>query len=115
MSKIYPIYEAEEIIIKYTNKPIDIVNENPKVWEIIKTTYIVVYIFSVSTISKIILNKIEIKPKIKTEDKEIEKGLKLLIGYDEKEKKKIYLPETGLYQNFLITGTIGSGKTSSAM
>ena len=38
MSKIYPIYEAEEIIIKYTNKPIDIVNENPKVWEIIKTT-----------------------------------------------------------------------------
>ncbi len=27
----------------------------------------------------------------------------------------IYLPEKGLYQNFLITGTIGSGKTSSAM
>lgn len=115
MSKIYPIYEAEEIIIKYTNNPIDIVNKNPKVWEIIKKTYIVVYLFSVSTIGKIILNKIEMKPKIKTEDKEIEKGLKLLIGYDEKEKKKIYLPETGLYQNFLITGTIGSGKTSSAM
>ena len=28
---------------------------------------------------------------------------------------KVYLPETGLYQNFLVTGTIGSGKTSSAI
>ena len=27
----------------------------------------------------------------------------------------VYIPESGLYQNFLITGTIGSGKTSSAM
>ena len=25
------------------------------------------------------------------------------------------MPESGLYQNFLITGTIGTGKTSSAM
>jgi len=29
--------------------------------------------------------------------------------------ENIYLPEKGLYQNILITGTIGSGKTSSAM
>ena len=27
----------------------------------------------------------------------------------------IFLPEASLYQNILITGTIGSGKTSSAM
>lgn len=38
----------------------------------------------------------------------------LLIGKD-LSGKKIYIPESGLYQNFLITGTIGSGKTSSAM
>ena len=30
-------------------------------------------------------------------------------------REKIYLPEKGLYQNFIITGTIGTGKTSSAM
>ena len=41
--------------------------------------------------------------------------LNLLIGYDEKTNENIYVPEAGLYQNFLITGTIGSGKTSSAM
>lgn len=41
--------------------------------------------------------------------------LNLLIGLDTKANSKIYIPESGLYQNFLITGTIGSGKTSSAM
>ena len=40
--------------------------------------------------------------------------LSLLIGEDSN-NSKIYVPEAGLYQNFLITGTIGSGKTSSAM
>ena len=32
-----------------------------------------------------------------------------------KKNNIISIPESGLYQNFLITGTIGSGKTSSAM
>ncbi len=41
-------------------------------------------------------------------------SLHLLIGKDSS-GHKIYIPESGLYQNFLITGTIGSGKTSSAM
>ena len=42
-------------------------------------------------------------------------SLSLLIGFDKLDKKNIIIPESGLYQNFLITGTIGSGKTSSAM
>ena len=40
--------------------------------------------------------------------------LGLLIGKD-LNNNKIYVPEKSLYQNFLITGSIGSGKTSSAM
>ena len=35
------------------------------------------------------------------------------MGYSN--NNKIYLPEKSLFQNILITGTIGSGKTSSAM
>ena len=27
----------------------------------------------------------------------------------------VFVPESGLYQNFLVTGTIGSGKTASAL
>ncbi len=41
--------------------------------------------------------------------------IKLIIGNDIKTNQDVILPETGLYQNFLVTGTIGSGKTSSAM
>ena len=42
-------------------------------------------------------------------------ALKLYIGYDEKNNKDVYLYEKSLFQNILITGTIGTGKTSSAM
>lgn len=45
----------------------------------------------------------------------INSDLQLLIGFNPYSKSCIYIPENGLYQNFLITGTIGSGKTSSAM
>ena len=41
--------------------------------------------------------------------------LQLFIGFNETTKSDVYIPKSGLYQNFLITGTIGSGKTSSAM
>lgn len=42
-------------------------------------------------------------------------NLNLLVGKDFFTKKFIYIPEKGLYQNILITGSIGSGKTSSMM
>ena len=41
-------------------------------------------------------------------------GLHLFVGKTD-DNKDVYVEESGLYQNFLITGTIGSGKTSSAM
>ena len=57
------------------------------------------------------------KPVVKKKDfpSSHKKGsLDLLIG-ENLSHNKIYIPESGLYQNFLVTGTIGSGKTSSAM
>lgn len=39
----------------------------------------------------------------------------MLIGKNLETNQNIYIPEIGLYQNFIITGTIGTGKTSSAM
>ena len=41
--------------------------------------------------------------------------INLLIGKEFNSPKNIIISESGLYQNFLITGTIGTGKTSSAM
>ena len=81
--------------------------------------YLIVFFSSNFIYSTLLYNKFFYKEKkpiqIKNQNKEDISNLKLLIGYDENEKQDIILPESGLYQNFLITGTIGSGKTSSAM
>lgn len=46
----------------------------------------------------------------------IEKGtLNLKLGINIENNLPVLIPEKGLYQNLLITGTIGTGKTSSAM
>ena len=84
-----------------------------------KIIYVATFIFSNiiynNFIFSIFFNK-KNKNKIKKEKYEIKTDkINLLIGNDEKTGKNIYLPESGLYQNFLITGTIGTGKTSSAM
>jgi len=114
----YPIFISNSVIIEYGIKPFDICKENPEIWEIIKKSYIINSFFSNIIISNFIYSlffknnkkeKIEIESKIKSSE------LNLLIGLDERNNKKIYIPEKGLYQNFLITGTIGTGKTSSAM
>ena len=43
------------------------------------------------------------------------KPLQLFVGNIISSNNPVYLPETSLYQNILVTGTIGTGKTSSAM
>ncbi|MBQ8300097.1 MAG: type IV secretion system DNA-binding domain-containing protein [Clostridia bacterium] len=47
--------------------------------------------------------------------KQVENELSLFVGINEENGEQITIPEKGLYQNVLITGTIGTGKTSSAM
>ena len=44
-----------------------------------------------------------------------EKGLHLNVGTSLSSGLPVVIPERGLYQNIFITGTIGTGKTSSAM
>ncbi len=45
----------------------------------------------------------------------IKKELKIFVGVNFSSKSPVYFSEKSLYQNILITGTIGTGKTSSAM
>ena len=130
----YPIYTATEVIIPYGIHPFDICSKNPQLWKIIKTTYIFTSSLSLFLIghfiyTRIILNvfnkiknlKSNIRKKFdnskenqKSKSKNSQKSLSLKVGKDEN-NNVIFIPESGLYQNFLITGTIGSGKTSSAM
>ena len=120
-----PIFIANELIIDYGLRPFDICKEDSLLWEYIKKAYIITFVFTNLVINNSIYNtlnnlkqksnKSKIKRKNISKINNDESKIKLLIGYNKKEKKDIYIPESGLYQNFLITGTIGTGKTSSAM
>ena len=129
----YSIYTAEELIIPYGLKPFDICSKNPILWKYIKITHIASFAFSIIIITNLFFSKLFKKffksEKIKSKNQKQNSigstkfrnstnpcnRLQLLVGFDETSKSNIYIPESGLYQNFLITGTIGSGKTSSAM
>lgn len=118
----YPIFISDEIIITYGIHPFDICSKNPILWSYIKITFIFTYIFSNLIFSIFLFNNfftkfllIHKKTNNKNSKNNIISNLNLLIGKDLYTNEQIYIPESGLYQNFLITGTIGSGKTSCAM
>ena len=103
--------------------PFDICIEQPLLWKYIKIAFIFSYIFSSFIISNSIF-LLFIKPFDKP--KKLKKSsiqtthfshnqLSLFIGKNVYTNEKIYLPEKALYQNILVTGTIGTGKTSIAM
>lgn len=110
----YPIYIAEEIIIPYGIHPFDICSQNPILWKYIKIIFIISFFISNIFFSNFIYIRILSKFKFFQNSKEKinnnksnKKGinnysnLNLLIGKEN--NKKIFLPESGLYQNFLIT------------
>lgn len=112
----FPIYFAKHLIFPFSLRPFDICTEFPKIWQIIKILFFIFYLMS----SIIISNSIYDKKNTQKNNLNIISGslinsnINLLIGKNE-ENNSIYLSEKSLYQNILITGTIGTGKTSSAM
>ena len=120
----YSIYTTNEIIITYGLHPFNICSEYPKLWYYIKILFIVTLIFSNIIISNIIYryylmfkqfllkNSHKKNTNLKLNNNS---NINLEIGINPKNNSLIKIPESGLYQNFLITGTIGTGKTSSAM
>jgi len=115
-----PIYNADEIIISCGLRPFDICYDNPLLWKYIKISFVIFYIISNYIIINAIILRFNLFEKCYSKDvkpiiENNNSSLQLLIGKDISSNQKIYIPESGLYQNFLITGTIGTGKTSSAM
>lgn len=114
----FPIYQATEIVVSFGLHPSDICYDNPLFWKYLKTSFIFFYIFSNLIILNSLISRLQIfETTTVLQDKKDNNisSLQLLIGKSILNQKNIYLPESGLYQNFLITGTIGTGKTSSAM
>ena len=113
-----PIYKQDSIFISYGLYPYDICQKQPRLWHYLKLLFIISNTTNLIIISNIIYPKIpqrliqKSSQNIQTNTNE--NNLQLLIGKNQ-DDENIYIPEKGLYQNMIITGTIGSGKTSSAM
>ena len=120
-----PILNSSEVIISYGLHPFNICSDAPELWSFIKISFVVSSLFSSFIFGNLIFNFVfdyfcfvfsNFHPfSSKTTSVDISNDcLHLVVGSDE-EGNSVSIPESGLYQNFLITGTIGSGKTSSAM
>ena len=114
----YPIYLSNIININFAVHPFNICEKYPDGWKLIKFVFIISSLISNFIISNIIYSFLFNKSPNRKEKNKINTldcdNLNLKIGLT-LENDEIYLPVSGLYQNVLITGTIGSGKTSSAM
>lgn len=113
-----PILLASSLIFPYALHPFDLCEKIPTQW------YYAKLFFKVSVILNciIILNSFfsyifpsKIKKKSIVLKRMKPTPLSLFVGKDCKQKHPLYINEYGLFQNILITGTIGSGKTSSLM
>jgi Type IV secretion-system coupling protein DNA-binding domain. len=116
-------------------KKIDIISTWPEAWHIMKSIYyvasIVGIIITIDLIYRNIFNKLLPRNNMNDDTQESrpppypydEDKLQMIIGLKHKRLSldKVMNPswviveEKGMYQNFLITGTIGTGKTASAM
>lgn len=119
-----PIYISSSIMIPYSLHPYDICITNPNLWKSIKFYFVIFYLLSAFICSNSLYslifhnkfnNKLINKTTINSTSKRTNnKGLSIIAGKDEN-NNLVFIPEKSLYQNILITGTIGSGKTSSCM
>jgi len=111
----YPIYVSNNIMISFAVHPFNICEKYPDAWLKLKLIYIL--ISSISSIICINMLYSSFFRKEKTKKSNFvpsSNGPSLTIANNNLTNPLI-LPEASLYQNILITGTIGSGKTSSAM
>lgn len=106
------VYEEESITILFLEK----IHSIPKdISNILKITYFISLIISWCFFLNIIYQKFII-PTIPEKTKtNIHEKNSLVIGKSLSDGKIVSISEKGMYQNMLITGTIGTGKTSSAM
>lgn len=114
----YPIYISNNIIIKFAVHPFNICEKYPDGWKLIKLVFIISLLLSNFIISNVLYSLLFKKLPLKNIKNKINNlpndNLNLKIGL-KSDNENVLLPISGLYQNILVTGTIGSGKTSSAM
>lgn len=110
----YDIYISEEIIISFAINPFNICERFPELWFYIKILYIPTALVSAIICINILYSFIFTHKK-ESNNFSIHLNSDLFLKIYDARNKELFIPESGLYQNILVTGTIGSGKTSSVM
>lgn len=120
----YNLIFSNFIYIQIFNKNIDIVSFFSKYYPFVRTLYLFIFVLCIYDMLKqffkskflyqcyLCLNRKKIQ---ESKEKKMQELLKkeIIIGW--KEKQMIYIQQKGLFQNILVTGSIGSGKTSGAI
>lgn len=111
------IFISNNIIINLGFRLIHPTIDTPLLWKNIKYLFIIFsflskFILSYSLLNKLLSLNLHKKKKVYTSPSE---SLQIILGKSSNSNEDVILSEKGLYQNILITGSIGSGKTSSAM
>ena len=113
----HPLYYSDNVIINFPLiNTFNICKKYPLLWHRIKILYLIFLFFSGIIYSNILYPIFFKKNKYK-KSKHLESQLQDLHLFITKDSNgnPIIIPKNGLYQNILITGTIGTGKTSCAM
>ncbi len=108
------IYISDTIIFSFAVHPFNLCTRYPKLWYYMKLIYIPTAFISSLICINIVYSTFFTKKKTKSETR-LTSSSDLYLTIYNSSNKNLIIPESGLYQNFLITGTIGSGKTSSVM
>lgn len=120
----YNVIFSNFLYINIFNKNIDIVSLFSEKYIIVRNIYFIIYCICIYDMVYNLLNSKCIydlylflnKSKIKEEERFKENNvIKNEVVLGKKDNKLIYITKEGLYQNILITGSIGSGKTSGAI
>ena len=119
MLLFHSIYTSNNIMISFAIHPFNICSKYPYAWSNIKKLSLLFMIVSNLIISNSIFSFYfkkysKYSKKSNTLPTFYNDGFHLKIG-NAINNTAIYLPLGGLFQNILVTGTIGTGKTSSAM
>lgn len=108
------IYFAKEIQFCLISKTFTIANE---LLTLLKFSYIISTSICWCFLTNLIYPRLKLNysQEVSQKEKVTHNETSLVIGKNLETGKLIQIPEKGLYQNILVTGTIGTGKTSSAM